>query len=107
MQSVTVSDTILYFLAHNNVDVFIYNTAESGQQITTGQPVLETFTDRALFINRLISFNRDVWYVAFNNNTVEAYGLVNDTIPDNYDEVKTFFDEYTYRLELENNNIFI
>jgi len=34
-----------WWIAHNNKDIFHYGIVERGNEVTTGQPELETFTD--------------------------------------------------------------
>lgn len=49
MTSLTVSDQQIWFIAHNSVDTFHTGTASAGQEVTTGQPTLETFTTQESF----------------------------------------------------------
>ena len=54
------------FIAHNGAAVVHWAEVETGQQITTGQPTLETFTEaqRTQWENRLVALgiNRDDIY---------------------------------------------
>lgn len=52
MQSVIVSDSTIWFIAHNGVDVFHTGSAAESQEVTTGQPNLETFTSEEAFLSR-------------------------------------------------------
>lgn len=54
------------FIAHNGADVVHWAEVETGQQISTGQPTLETFTEaqRTQWEDRLVALgiNRDDIY---------------------------------------------
>lgn len=63
-----------YYLAHNEIDVFHYGKLEDGQEIETGQPVLEFFETIDTLNERLNIFN-----LTFTDNEI-----LNDTfdLPD-------------------------
>ena len=52
-----VQTDILYYIAHNGANTFHYGTAISGQEITTGQPIFETFNDIDSYYARLNELN--------------------------------------------------
>ena len=54
----------LYYIAHNGIDVFHVGEAEIGQEITTGQPFLETFENIADYESRLIDLNINIEQVS-------------------------------------------
>ena len=49
-----------YFLAHNEIDIFIYNTLLPGCNVESGQPFLEKFNTLNQLQNRLIELGQ-VW----------------------------------------------
>lgn len=49
MTSLTVADQQIWFIAHNGWDTFHVGTATAGQEVSTGQPTLETFTTQEAF----------------------------------------------------------
>lgn len=42
-QCTNVSDTQVWYIAHNGTDIFHPGILEAGQQVETGQPYLEIF----------------------------------------------------------------
>lgn len=52
-----VQTDFLYYIAHNGANTFHYGQATSGQEITTGQPIFETFTDIDSYNARLNELN--------------------------------------------------
>ena len=54
-----VSDEPLFFIAHNSVDLVHWGEVSEGRNISTGQPELELFKDRAEWIERLRLFGVD------------------------------------------------
>lgn len=52
MNSVIVSDSEIWFIAHNGSDVFHHGKAIAGQEVSTGQPILETFATEQEFSAR-------------------------------------------------------
>ena len=48
-----------YWIAHNSNDVIHFGEVEVGQVVTTGQPILEDFTDREAWKTRLLELGVD------------------------------------------------
>jgi hypothetical protein len=48
-----------YFIAHNGDDIIHYGSYEEGQTFDSGQPIIETFTDKQEWIERLKELNVD------------------------------------------------
>jgi hypothetical protein len=48
-----------YFIAHNGDDIIHYGSYEEGQTFDSGQPIIEKFDDKKLWIERLKEFNVD------------------------------------------------
>ena len=71
-----------YYLAHNEIDVFHYGKLEDGQEIETGQPVLEFFETIDTLNERLNVFN-----LTFTDNEHTNIEILNDTfdLPDMLD----------------------
>ena len=42
-----------YFIAHNGSDIVHYGSYEQGQAFDSGQPIIEKFDDKDLWVERL------------------------------------------------------
>lgn len=73
-----------FFLAHNGVDVFIYNPLQTGESINYGQPYLEYFDSEEALILRLgelgQTFIPRTYYISYNNDGAMKYGLLTDDV---------------------------
>ena len=49
-----------YFLAHNGIDLFVYNNLIPGSNVETGQPFLEEFNTLIQLQDRLIELGQ-IW----------------------------------------------
>lgn len=49
-----------WWIAHNNDSICHYGLIQTTQQVTTGQPVLEDYTDVSTFIQRLIDLGKQI-----------------------------------------------
>lgn len=47
----------IWYIAHNDNDIFHYSSLETNQVVTTGQPYLEQFTTEAKMETRLKELN--------------------------------------------------
>jgi len=54
MSSTFVATVETYWIAHDGVEVKAHGVIEPGQQVSTGQPYLETFTSPRAYNARLV-----------------------------------------------------
>jgi hypothetical protein len=46
-----------YYIAHNAIDIFHYGSYEEGEAFDSGQPNIETFTNKEEWIERMNQLN--------------------------------------------------
>jgi hypothetical protein len=55
-----IVDNNTYFIAHNEKDIFHYGWVEEGQALDSGQPILERFASKSLFLARCSVLNIEI-----------------------------------------------
>lgn len=91
MGSYHKSEKTIWWISHNNNDVFHYGKAEENQHISSGQPFLEIFDNVVEWENRLQILLPPDKYIQFNENIEEdkqTYGEVN--------KLKGYIDDLLY-----------
>lgn len=84
-----------WWIAHNNDNVFHYGSCPEGQQISSGQPLFETFDNRNDWELRLQDILPSDKYIEFKEQQEEENELYENTPPQTIDDLGVDHKLYT------------
>lgn len=70
----------IWWIAHNNVDVFHYGQIYEGENLTTGQPFFETFDNKIDWDNRIEELLPADQYKDFLESKEQENELINNSL---------------------------